>query len=68
MLEDGLGLEFAAHVRKSRGPSSKVPIISISGNTIDDQRKQYEGYNIDAFYQKPMTKTQLLNLLDFVKH
>jgi len=68
MLEDGEGRKFAKFVRKEQNSTGKIPIISMSGNAIEEQRKQYEDCDIDAFYQKPLNKTQLLNLLDYAIH
>jgi len=63
MLTDGDGVDFAKFVRSST-EFKNIPIVSISGNSVDDQKTDYEGYKINEFCQKPLSKSQMLNLLN----
>lgn len=63
-LPDGTGRDFADYLKKA---GKKYPIVSISGNSVDDQKRLYEGNEVEMYYQKPLTKSQLINLMDFGK-
>jgi len=67
ILTDGDGVDFAIFVRNSAEFQS-IPIVSISGSTIDDQKRKYERCKINEFCQKPLSKLQMLNILNSCKH
>ncbi len=60
-LGDGTGADFLRLVRTSGRKMPKV--ISVSGNTIDDQRRMYEGCPVDGFVQKPAKKQDVLEMV-----
>ena len=39
-----------------------MKVISMSGNTVYEQKQMYEGFDMKAYVQKPLTKQQLLGL------
>ena len=70
ILPDGTGKDLANFIKKeqSKGKFKDLVVISLSGNSPDDQKLLYEDNNIiSAFLQKPLTKEQTLNLQSFVK-
>ncbi len=69
-LPDGTGRDFAELIKqnKIKGRLQKnVVLVSVSGNSEDEQKKLYEGYEVSAFIQKPLIKNQILDLLKLVK-
>ncbi|MDR3395589.1 MAG: response regulator [Parasulfuritortus sp.] len=64
-LPDGIGLDFMVHyaeLLKNKG-TKQLPVISMSGNSAQDQEKLYLGYPLHAFLEKPVSKSQLLDVL-----
>ncbi len=45
----------------------EVPVISMSGNTAQDQEKKYTGFKIHAFLEKPISKGTLLGVVKSIK-
>ncbi len=68
-LPDGTGLDFMVHyagVVTDHG-IKQLPVISMSGNSAQDQERLYRGYSMHSFLEKPVSKAQLLNVLRTIK-
>ncbi len=64
MLPDGSGKELLEFIATEL-PITNAPlkVISMSGNSSEDQRRLYEGYEVATFLQKPLSKSQILGLI-----
>ena len=68
MLEDGTGVEFlnfATQLVTEKGANMPF-VISISGNTIAEQREMYRSHIVNDFMQKPIVKQNLLDILQIM--
>lgn len=56
LLPDGTGKDFLEFLEEHEKnlKLNKIPIVSMSGNSIDEQKEHYEGFEIKAFFQKPL--------------
>eukprot|EP01022_Parablepharisma_sp_SALTPOND_P011854 TRINITY_DN150_c0_g1_i1.p2 TRINITY_DN150_c0_g1~~TRINITY_DN150_c0_g1_i1.p2 ORF type:complete len:308 (+),score=44.57 TRINITY_DN150_c0_g1_i1:1974-2897(+) len=67
-LPDGSGLDFMAFYQQLlENAIKRPPVISMSGNSILDQHKMYENYQMHAFLEKPISKATLLNIIDSIQ-
>lgn len=67
-LQDGIGTDVLAECARLATERGKtVPVVSMSGNSAQDQRELYTGYSIHAFLQKPVSKAQLLDILRSIR-
>jgi len=69
MLPDGSGQDFMYQYRKiiiEKG-IKKVPVVSISGNSMHSQQEMYAGYQMYAFLEKPVSKVQLQEVLKSIE-
>lgn len=66
-LPDGTGKDLLDYIQKIRRTGGKrVCVVSISGNSSEDQKVAYEGYPVVAFLQKPLIKTQVIGLISLI--
>ncbi len=66
ILRDGTGPDFVRQA-KSRLGEIGTKVISVSGNAVDDQRRQYEPEcHIDGYLQKPVRKQDLISLVQIL--
>ena len=68
-LPDGVGSDMARYISemKQKEMHTKMAIVSMSGNSLEDQKEMYKGYKIAAYVQKPLSRQQILGLLGFAK-
>eukprot|EP01022_Parablepharisma_sp_SALTPOND_P004416 TRINITY_DN120242_c1_g1_i1.p1 TRINITY_DN120242_c1_g1~~TRINITY_DN120242_c1_g1_i1.p1 ORF type:complete len:714 (+),score=38.57 TRINITY_DN120242_c1_g1_i1:550-2691(+) len=68
-LPDGTGANFME--KYMEGVHEKewkiAPVVSMSGQTVQEQEEMYSGYQIYAYLQKPISKALLLDILRSVK-
>ncbi len=66
-LPDGSGTDFlkfySDRVLMAEG-KKKVPVISISGNAVADQERDYAGYTLRGFLQKPVSRARLIQIIE----
>lgn len=68
-LPDGTGRDFLQYchtVVKGRGVRLP-PVVSMSGNSVEDQKSMYEGLEVYAFMVKPVSKSQLTGLMRSIR-
>ena len=63
-LPDGTGRDFMEFWSKFE---RKVPVVSMSGNSVRDQETMYTGFEVYAFLIKPISKAQLLDVIKSIK-
>lgn len=76
LLGDGTGLDFlrlAAEETRDQEVQSKMKVISVSGNAVEEQRRMYEAkggnnnkFRVDGFLQKPVKKQDVLGLVQII--
>jgi len=64
LLPDGNGRDLAEFIKNMK-KLNRIQIISISANSITEQKKMYEKLEIQAFLQKPLSKKQICSLTNF---
>jgi len=70
-MPDGTGRDFMERymqIIKGMPKPKKIPVLSISGNTIHTQEELYEGYEIYAFLVKPLSKKALIDIIESIKY
>ncbi len=64
-LRDGTGVDFmqyyCAEVLKKG--VRRVPVVSMSGNAVQEQERVYDGFNMHGFLQKPISLTTLMGII-----
>ncbi len=66
-LPDGSGRDFMQcyeEVIQEKGEAARVPVISMSGNSIEDQQEMYETCKLYAYLMKPISKSELIRLIE----
>eukprot|EP01022_Parablepharisma_sp_SALTPOND_P024360 TRINITY_DN536_c0_g1_i1.p1 TRINITY_DN536_c0_g1~~TRINITY_DN536_c0_g1_i1.p1 ORF type:complete len:666 (+),score=101.58 TRINITY_DN536_c0_g1_i1:574-2571(+) len=69
LLPDGSGvqfMEFALGFMKEKGAPMPA-VISMSGNSVEDQKEMYSGYNLQGYLQKPIRRQVLLELIRIIQ-
>eukprot|EP01022_Parablepharisma_sp_SALTPOND_P023166 TRINITY_DN480_c0_g1_i1.p2 TRINITY_DN480_c0_g1~~TRINITY_DN480_c0_g1_i1.p2 ORF type:complete len:823 (-),score=89.53 TRINITY_DN480_c0_g1_i1:4376-6844(-) len=69
LLGDGTGIDFFVFAEeKVKKEDAKMPlVISISGNSVQDQKEFYQGCGVKIFLQKPIKKQDLMDLLQVLQ-
>lgn len=66
LLPDGEGKDLMKYLvqeeEKHNTKNKKIPVVSMSGNSVENQKEDYEGYEIQAFFQKPLQMENLKGL------
>lgn len=57
------GIESTKRIRASDGPSRKAPIIAMTANASDDDRRLCDGAGMTGFQSKPITMQQLRGII-----
>ncbi len=78
LLGDGTGLDFLKMCEGdlTAGTAKRVKVVSVSGNSVEDQRKMYQevtaeatqgrGVVVDGYLQKPISKQKMLGLVQIL--
>lgn len=62
-LGDGTGAEFLMKATQNAEVGRlHAKVVSMSGNSVEEQRENYAGYRVDSFLQKPVRKQDLLDI------
>ncbi len=63
-LSDLSGLEIARHLRQSKGPNSKTPIVIVTTHEDVQQKVQAYELGVKGFLLKPLTKELCRQMID----
>ena len=68
-LPDGTGLDFMSFYKKSEKSKlcKKVPVVSMSGNSVSDQKRIYSNYEMNGFLEKPVLKEVLSGIIKSIE-
>ncbi len=72
MLSDGTGADFLRFMEDflaEKFPGGEWPaIVSMSGNTIAEQKEMYMNFeHVDEFLQKPIKKQDLISIIQSLR-
>ena len=69
LLPDGTGRDVVEFLKEKQKvwDSYKIPVVSMSGNNVEDQKIDYCDYNITAFFQKPLRSDIIKGLASLAK-
>ena len=68
-LPDGTGVMFMEYYEQliKEKEARRIPVVSMSGNKIQDQEFMYKAYKMHACLEKPVSKTQLLDVIKSIR-
>ncbi|GJM21772.1 MAG: hypothetical protein DHS20C15_16870 [Planctomycetota bacterium] len=58
------GYEATMEIRRREPPNQHLPIVALTAHVLDNNREQCLGVGMDDFVAKPVTNTQLKDVLD----
>lgn len=65
MLPDGTGEDFLDYLEQNKRSGKKRPkVFSVSGNDRNMQKRIYQGRDISWFFEKPLSKKEIRQVLE----